>query len=713
MDALSNIHLFNNNNNNNNFVPPNNANTNAIDPIFLNPILLDKSLDRIKSIVQKTGIIFIGFPGEGKSTLMNYFCGVNYRKVTLHRMKRVEPLHPEFIKTNTLSDSESYPSVIQFMNKPIVAIEFPGFPEKCPSTEELYSSLSCSMIVRQLKAIQSLILVSSWASISTISGYHDTAYHLGAMIHRDPLTAKNAFLCVTKIDSKLTKNEVREKLFGFTTDLKINEEIPINQMDVTPEYWKQYCIKIATRALLSRQESVLLIDVTQINCQKVFQSKIHGLENHLSPTQFDFTCYNASINRFKEILKRHISHYFILLKKRTQLNGILIDNQSQLVKKNEQIIEQSSVINSLQKELLPFDGSEYKKSLDGINMLVNFIQLKRSENLQKKIKFEDEIKKIQIQINAIASNPSEMKIPLVNKHNVEIAGLPPLLEEGKRKSEMHRGLNTTYRLSCMNNNNIFWIYPSPKSLLDAVYKQWIDHNVSILNTYSEELKNNIELAIKTLIENKNSYQPAHINGFLSAFENTNLSQGFLKVLMENRNNGDLYTTFIKTCYACMIGNREYEPLKMNYDLEIFTSNFQHTSEERVALKKFYQQITLLKISLRDCQEDIWNLEKQLEDQQAKIQTKKRLQDDDQLAHDSQNTLKQEKIDLLQIILSQLIQEKDLLAQQIENCYFNRFELNTILSNNKNLYDKISQIIQIMDFKDENFDSFTHLLTENN
>lgn len=327
---------------------------------------------KIEGVAQQVGFLFFGVTGEGKSTLINYLSGVDYEQQITNEIKRVVPLSQEIVRTGNSTTSETlHPQVVKWGNQQQVLVDLAGFGDTRGTTEEICAAASISLLTKQLRAIQAIFLVCSWDSLkdARMLKYREAAHHIGTMISADLATAENVVLLVTKPKSKTTVEFVKQRLLTLKRAENWSELKQINRAEVSEDAWKKYCLRNVTESILSREESIIVIDVTTSKSREIFQQAADALEmQSKDPIQFDFCSYSRFLERFKNILIKHMQHYIEMTYQHDDLsklldkkNSAINDAQSQLTMMNNEYAQLYQWCHT------SFDSDPYLLSIKGMH----------------------------------------------------------------------------------------------------------------------------------------------------------------------------------------------------------------------------------------------------------------------------------------------------------------------------------------------------------
>jgi GTPase Era involved in 16S rRNA processing len=264
----------------------------------------------IRCAKDKEAALVVGVTGEGKSTFINYLCGVDYKRNKVNGVTRMTPLSSEYVKTGHSPTSETvYPQVIESKKQPYVLVDFPGFEDTKGLAEEVCAAAGSYMLTKQLRSIPAIVLVVSWNSLDDpkMLTYRKSAQNIGAMISLNPATAENVILIVTKQTADLNMKDVRARLRELSESEgwhSISNATPIKQEGVTADMWKKQCLKNTTQAILSRDGNIILADVTTSCARDAFHEILNKqMKISKKPDLFEFKNYSQFMNDFVAVLK--------------------------------------------------------------------------------------------------------------------------------------------------------------------------------------------------------------------------------------------------------------------------------------------------------------------------------------------------------------------------------------------------------------------------
>lgn len=324
------------------------------------------AVNKIKGAINKTGVLFLGITGEGKSTFINYLTGVDYKKVRIDKKNQLVSNSSEIAKVGNTTTSETLlPQIVELKDQPQVLVDLPGFEDTRGTAEEICAAATINMLTRQLGSIQSILLVCSWNTLldARMVNYRKAAYNIGGMISKDPKTAENVVLLVTKPYEdgiKIDLSDVKTRL----KELSDNEHFS-DLKSITPEdddgTRKKYYLKKVTEALLSHEEHIILADVLTPNSRTDFYKAIGTLSGKLKKTdQFDFENYSRFMIQFKIVMENMIINYNDLARKQRsqeeKLQSLLISTKELEDEKSN--LEKSIAENEKQKNE-PFTAESF------------------------------------------------------------------------------------------------------------------------------------------------------------------------------------------------------------------------------------------------------------------------------------------------------------------------------------------------------------------
>lgn len=288
---------------------------------------VEDTVDKIQGAHGNTGVLFLGLTGAGKSTLINYLCGVEYREIEKHGVPQVIPRSDRALEIarvgNSTSSATLLPQVITLPDVPYVLVDLPGFGDTRGSAEEICAAAGIDMLTRQLGGVQALLFVVSWDALkdSRMNPYRDTAESVGAMISLYPETAENVILVVTKPENT-SEARVRARLSYLAEEEGwFSDEPPmVDTEEMTGDQKPKHYLKLATQAILNGQNNIILADVLSSRAKNLFESIIATLDRKIkSPQAFDFKNYSRYMENFKIVMESIISKYNQLARQETVL----------------------------------------------------------------------------------------------------------------------------------------------------------------------------------------------------------------------------------------------------------------------------------------------------------------------------------------------------------------------------------------------------------
>ncbi|MBA2649263.1 MAG: 50S ribosome-binding GTPase [Legionella sp.] len=288
---------------------------------------IEEAMDKVRGAEDKIGVLFFGLTGQGKSTLINFLLGVDYQIKKERGLKSVVPKgeSAETARVGNSTTSETlFPQVISPKQGNYVFVDLPGFEDTRGTAEEICAAASIFMVTKQLRGIQSLLFICAWDSLADtrLVPYRRAAENVGAMIALHPEAANNFVLVVTKPeggDIPTTVEDVRERL----EDLSKNEEWgdpaekEMKREETRGDQWRKQCIRRTTKAILSRQNSIVVMDVTKPQAREKFDQVVATLSKSVQrPDQFDFANYSRFMTQFVLVIEQMIVHYNKLVRER-------------------------------------------------------------------------------------------------------------------------------------------------------------------------------------------------------------------------------------------------------------------------------------------------------------------------------------------------------------------------------------------------------------
>lgn len=355
---------------------------------------LEDAVKNIQGAAGKQGILFLGITGEGKSTLINYLYGLDYKTERLKGkgIKRVK-LTSEQKEVAPIGDSTTsetlLPKVIELSGKDYVLIDLPGFEDTRGTAEEICAAASICMLTAQLSKIQAVLLVSSWKTLedARMVNYRKAAHNVGAMISLNARAAENVVLAVTKPDSDTEIDDAKARL----EELMSNEGGKVSDAkreDLNDDLWKKQCLLKVTHTVLSQKDSVILADVTKPALRdEIHRSLAHLRSKALSPEHYDFKNYSRYMNHFKSIVDAMIIHYNDLARQKNAQQKKIIRLQQDIKECDARIAEYKASIEKYeQQKSKPFDEAEFNKTIEAEKQKLKEMRtrlLKRDEEVKK------------------------------------------------------------------------------------------------------------------------------------------------------------------------------------------------------------------------------------------------------------------------------------------------------------------------------------------
>jgi GTP-binding protein EngB required for normal cell division len=334
---------------------------------------IEDAVENIKGAEGKTGVLFLGITGEGKSTFINYLCGIDYKRERVQGKKRVFATAPgkEVARVGAATTSETYlPQVIEVSGHSHVLVDLPGFEDTRGTAEEVCAAAGICMLTKQLSSIQAILLVSSWNSLedARMVSYRKSAHNVGAMIGLNPDAAENVVLVVTKPEEDLTVDDVRARLLelmqgeGWGDSSTIKD---VKREDLSDVMWRKQCLRKATAAILSRKGSIVLADVTKLQARKSLQDALDSLQNKAKkPDLFDFKSYSRFMTQFKLVMESMIVNYNDLSRRKNTRHDKLAILSNSITKAEEEIKTLDDSIEKFNKQKThPFTAENFDQTI--------------------------------------------------------------------------------------------------------------------------------------------------------------------------------------------------------------------------------------------------------------------------------------------------------------------------------------------------------------
>lgn len=351
------------------------------------------AVNKISGAVSKTGLLFLGITGEGKSTFINYLNGTEYKSERIKGRSQVIATNKEIAKVGDSTTSETLlPQIIEIKEIPQVFVDLPGFEDTRGTAEEICAAATISMLTKQLKDIQSILLVCSWNTLSDtrMVNYRRAAQNIGAMISKDKNTKENVILLITKpYDSggKIELEDVVSRLEELRNNENWEEDFKdIKREDVSDDVWRKYCLKIVTDSILDDpQKHIIIGDVLKRNSRDEFFTKIKKA-SHISknPENFDFANYSRFMNKFILVMEEMIVNYNDLARKeKSQTDKIVGLKNSIKLLEDEKTGFENSIKKSEEQIKTPFTAESFDKKIQE--------ETKQLKDLREKVNKQSEI----------------------------------------------------------------------------------------------------------------------------------------------------------------------------------------------------------------------------------------------------------------------------------------------------------------------------------
>jgi GTP-binding protein EngB required for normal cell division len=352
----------------------------------------------IRDAKDKVAALFLGVTGEGKSTLINYLCGVDYKRTKVSGVMRVTPLGSEFVRTGHSTTSETvYPEVIESKNQPYVLVDLPGFADTRGAVEEVCAAAGICMLTKQLHSIPAILLVTSWNSLEQpkMLSYRKSAQNIGAMIFLNPAAAENVILIVTKPTDDLKIEDVRARLHELSQGegwQSISHASNRKRESLTEDQWKRQCLRNATQAILSHKINIILGDVTTPYTRSIFQQAMDKrMKISQTPYLFDFQSSSQYVNDFIAVLKSLCLSYIHTRNEVITLSDSLKILYAELDNLQFQRTSKSKLICDLDKSSsIAFDKTPFEIRVTTAKEQIQQLKNQKSQFLITKISYKTE-----------------------------------------------------------------------------------------------------------------------------------------------------------------------------------------------------------------------------------------------------------------------------------------------------------------------------------
>lgn len=329
---------------------------------------IEEVVDKVQGALGKTGVLCLGVTGEGKSSLLNYLCGTDYKKKRIKGKSVVEVVSGTEVARvgNTTISQTLLPQVIP-SNRSFVWVDLPGFGDTRGTAEEICAAAGIGMITKQLKKIQSILLVVSWPSLedARVINYRTAAHSVGAILNKNEATQKNVLLVVTKPPADLGEEDVIGRLEEIAENEKFEKgQRLIKREDMSDDMWKKHCLKLVTETLIE-QKNIILADITQPEVRQEINEKLDLFNQRLKdPNEFDFSNYSRYMTQFIFIMESIIVNYNDLARSiRTHMEKINSLNNSISEIETEKLTIETSIASLKEQMTQPFTEESFNKRI--------------------------------------------------------------------------------------------------------------------------------------------------------------------------------------------------------------------------------------------------------------------------------------------------------------------------------------------------------------
>ncbi len=369
---------------------------------FSQVLHLIKAANRnVQNAQGKAAILFFGMTGVGKSTLVNFLCGVDYERHTVKGQNRAKALQKEWVQTSSeTTSSTALPEVVQPRGSRLAFVDLPGFEDTHGTMEEICAAASLLSLTQQLEGIQELWLISTWSALADprMSQYRVAAQNVGAIMGQNAGISDRITLVITQGDDDLTVEDIRARLETLCEDegwdkvLKGVPDIrPSEEKQLSGDLAKKQCIKRVTQAILTRKNSILLIDVTRPQMRPIVHQYLSTLS--VKPEKaaaFNFKNYSSHVQRFQQVLQSIIQYFSAIHQKTERLQ----DNASLLSKTLQEkkiALEQLQADYKYLKNTDIFEEKPYVEQIKTCEQTIQELQTKHAQLNRSKTQAGEQI----------------------------------------------------------------------------------------------------------------------------------------------------------------------------------------------------------------------------------------------------------------------------------------------------------------------------------
>jgi len=338
---------------------------------------IEEAMEKVRGAEGKTGVLFMGLTGHGKSTLINFLSGVDYEiKRGRGGIKTVVPKSgsAEIARVGNTTISETlFPQVIAPKKGEHVFVDLPGFEDTRGNAEEVCAAASIFMLTKQLSGIQGILFICSWDSFNDVRmvPYRKVAANVGAMIAANPETNKNIVLVVTKPEGgemPTMPQDVRERLEDLCKDENWEVEAtegPVKIEEMKSDQRVKYYIRRTTNAILSSKNSILIMDVTKPQAREHFEQSVEKLSHFIkAPDRFDFANYSRFMNQFVLVIEQIVLQYNSLARQRQVAEEKLKGIQSAVSdSEKEKAAIEAEIQKFTEQKSQPFTADSFDKAI--------------------------------------------------------------------------------------------------------------------------------------------------------------------------------------------------------------------------------------------------------------------------------------------------------------------------------------------------------------
>ena len=345
------------------------------------------------SVSDKQTVFFFGVTGEGKSTLINYQLGIDYRIVREHGIRRavkVDPMKTEPARTGDSPTSQTlYPEALLSSHDSWIYVDMPGFEETRGTLEAIAASVSTCALFSRISTVRCLCLVVSWPSLeeTKMLSYRKAAESIGRIVSAHSETQNNLLLIVTKPTEDLQVSDVISRLSTLLAEAE--GEL------------SQHYVKITTQALLRNADKLMLADIT---CDEPRKSLIKSIKScHPQPcTKYDVSSYVEQMRTFSRVCEFIFDDHSKLLAKRADLEKHKRTTELKIGSIQELLDDLRKRIAADKAQTFTFDDSRVQQQFAGATKKLEEVARERQELLKEIEMLEDDRREKQRELDGIS-----------------------------------------------------------------------------------------------------------------------------------------------------------------------------------------------------------------------------------------------------------------------------------------------------------------------